>query len=325
MKKEFLLLSILISVSMLFFIVIPFNMDENEEKNYIELEQESSQKISNEVQKTKKKSTNSLELTFDIVRITPEGETIIAGKTEPEIEVEIFDGNEKIGSAFSDSYGDWIWVSENPLKKGIKKFTLKHVDDSGNQHISDQNIIVLLEDKLKNIPKIIRFSNQDNSGLELLSDGSLIEGISLDIVEYSSNEKLILKGRANPDADIKIFLSGDLVGNTISDNKGYWEFISDVIKFNEYDLKLVTLIRNEETIIKIPIFSEIIDRSMLVEKKVIVKNGNSLWRIARKTMGGGIFYSEIYKNNLEKIKDPNLIYPGQVFNIPNKKKNRSYE
>ena len=42
---------------------------------------------------------------------------------------------------------------------------------------------------------------------------------------------------------------------------------------------------------------------------------NSLWRIARKTLGGGIFYTEIYKNNLAKIKNPNLIYPGQVFNI----------
>ena len=38
-----------------------------------------------------------------------------------------------------------------------------------------------------------------------------------------------------------------------------------------------------------------------------------------KTLGGGIYYTEIYKNNLAKIKNPNLIYPGQVFNIPTKR------
>ena len=59
--------------------------------------------------------------------------------------------------------------------------------------------------------------------------------------------------------------------------------------------------------------------------EIIVEPGNSLWRIARKTMGGGIFYSEIYKNNLMRIKNPDLIYPGQVFNIPKIRKNISYE
>ena len=55
------------------------------------------------------------------------------------------------------------------------------------------------------------------------------------------------------------------------------------------------------------------------DDRIIVQKGNSLWRIARKTLGGGVFYTEIYKNNLTKIKNPNLIYPGQVFNIPIKR------
>ena len=61
------------------------------------------------------------------------------------------------------------------------------------------------------------------------------------------------------------------------------------------------------------------------DDRIIVQKGNSLWRIARKTLGGGVFYTEIYKNNLRKIKNPNLIYPGQVFNIPIKRKKKLYE
>ena len=46
--------------------------------------------------------------------------------------------------------------------------------------------------------------------------------------------------------------------------------------------------------------------------------GNSLWRIARSRYGSGPNYSVIYEANKEQIRDPDLIYPGQVFTIPKK-------
>ena len=47
-----------------------------------------------------------------------------------------------------------------------------------------------------------------------------------------------------------------------------------------------------------------------------VQPGNSLWRIARRTLGQGLRYTVIYEANRDQIRDPNLIYPGQVFLIP---------
>jgi len=52
------------------------------------------------------------------------------------------------------------------------------------------------------------------------------------------------------------------------------------------------------------------------EELVIVQPGNSLWRIARRTYGHGLQYSVIYQANREQIRDPDLIYPGQVFELP---------
>ena len=49
--------------------------------------------------------------------------------------------------------------------------------------------------------------------------------------------------------------------------------------------------------------------------------GNSLWKLQKKKLRWRCILYKIYKNNLEKIKNPNLIYPGQVFNIPIKEKN----
>ena len=47
-----------------------------------------------------------------------------------------------------------------------------------------------------------------------------------------------------------------------------------------------------------------------------VKRGDCLWNIAKKYYGNGSKYTTIYNANRDKIKNPNLIYPGQVLTIP---------
>ena len=47
-----------------------------------------------------------------------------------------------------------------------------------------------------------------------------------------------------------------------------------------------------------------------------VSRGDSLWRISRLTYGAGTRFAVVYKANREQIRNPNLIYPGQVFVLP---------
>ena len=52
-------------------------------------------------------------------------------------------------------------------------------------------------------------------------------------------------------------------------------------------------------------------------KTYTVKKGDCLWNIAKKFYGKGSDYTKIYNANKGTIgKNPNLIYPGQVFTIP---------
>lgn len=47
--------------------------------------------------------------------------------------------------------------------------------------------------------------------------------------------------------------------------------------------------------------------------------GDSLSKIAKREYGDAQKWKQIYEANRDKIKDPDLIYPGQVLNIPAEK------
>jgi nucleoid-associated protein YgaU len=55
-----------------------------------------------------------------------------------------------------------------------------------------------------------------------------------------------------------------------------------------------------------------------VDGAVIIRRGDTLWRISRRVYGRGVRYSTIYLANQDQIRDPNRIWPGQVFNVPGK-------
>jgi nucleoid-associated protein YgaU len=47
-----------------------------------------------------------------------------------------------------------------------------------------------------------------------------------------------------------------------------------------------------------------------------VQPGFTLWGIARESYGEGVMYVRVYEANKTQIRDPDLIYPGQVFTVP---------
>jgi nucleoid-associated protein YgaU len=49
---------------------------------------------------------------------------------------------------------------------------------------------------------------------------------------------------------------------------------------------------------------------------VTVQPGSTLWAISRERYGQGILYVRVFEANRDRIRDPDLIYPGQVFDLP---------
>ena len=48
----------------------------------------------------------------------------------------------------------------------------------------------------------------------------------------------------------------------------------------------------------------------------VVQPGSTLWAISRENYGSGVLFVRIFEANKDQIRNPDLIYPGQIFDLP---------
>lgn len=123
-------------------------------------------------------------------------------------------------------------------------------------------------------------------------------------------------GRLLYDTNMKVSLENYTV--TEDATKGPDVTVSITLKqYISYSTKTVTVVKPKPE--KKPVVQQKKKRETSGAPKVktyTVKSGDCLWNIAKKYYGNGAQYTKIYNANKGKIKNPNLIYPGQVLTIP---------
>ena len=123
-------------------------------------------------------------------------------------------------------------------------------------------------------------------------------------------------GRLLYDTNMKVSLENNTV--TEDATKGPDVTVSITLKqYISYSTKTVTVVKPKPE--KKPVVQQKKKRETYSAPKVktyTVKSGDCLWNIAKKYYGNGAQYTKIYNANKGKIKNPNLIYPGQVLTIP---------
>lgn len=75
---------------------------------------------------------------FDLLRVEPDGSTVIAGRAEPNTKVEIRDGETVIATAEAGPSGDFAAVFDEPLKAGDYQLTLNASDGKGASKASEE-------------------------------------------------------------------------------------------------------------------------------------------------------------------------------------------
>ena len=294
---------------------------------------------------------------FDLVRVDPEGNVVIAGRSQPGARIEILDGNTVIGIVDSDDRGEWVFVPEARLTPGARILILRDITKPGVFRESDNAVVLVVPEPGQNIagleekadgmplamvmpreeakneasrifqaPKRKKQGNIDKVGSRKETVDATKEGrqsrLALNTIDYDDSGIIILSGLSNPNSIINVYLDNTLAGSVTSSPDGRWNIeLKSTLKSKKYmirvdqvNLSAKVLERIELPFVKAPVIEATTEKAT-----VIIQPGNSLWRIAAKVYGSGFRYTEIYEANIDQIRDPNLIYPGQVFKIPDQK------
>ncbi len=268
---------------------------------------------------------------FDVVRVDPHGDAVMAGRGVPGTTVVILDNGRPIGSVVVDGRGEWVFVPTTPLTPGNRQLTLETRVPGAAPVASDDVVVLVVPERDKDIAGrptgertgalALRVPKGDGAPtlLQAPAGGNSSGPLSVDIVDYDQKGNLIISGRATPGARVNLYLDNAFIGRAEADAQGNWRLVPEApIKPGVYALRADQTDAGGKVAARVsmPVSRAEPMANAPPEPFVIVQPGNSLWRLARRVYGQGVRYSLIYEANKDNIKDPDLIYPGQVFALP---------
>ncbi len=173
----------------------------------------------------------------------------------------------------------------------------------------------------------------DRGGIRVLQsggDGSQgLSEVTIDAISYDETGEVQIGGRGRASRFVRVYLDNRPIQTVRIDDGGQWRTPLPDVESGVFDLRVDELDSEGQVTsrMEIPFMRE--DREVLEElhssasgegktriKVITVQRGNTLWGIARERYGKGILYVRVFEANRARIRDPDLIYPGQIFAIP---------
>ncbi|MDB2360935.1 LysM peptidoglycan-binding domain-containing protein [Amylibacter sp.] len=253
---------------------------------------------------------------FDLVRVDEDGSAIIAGSAKPNSEVRLLVDGKELETAETDASGAFAILTKIPSGEKPLELQLEDVNDS-NIKSADTVLIIPNKEAEGSGPKIIIAESDGKIIVQEQNDiAPKIQPLSLDTINYAASGDVILAGRASSEQIVRVYVDNKpVVLGEVTDGK--WNFEIPNIEEGIYTLR-VDAINNE---------GKVVDRVESPFQRVIremedgqatIQPGFTLWKLAELKYGFGMRYVQIFEANRDSIKDPDLIYPGQVFQIPEK-------
>lgn len=171
----------------------------------------------------------------------------------------------------------------------------------------------------------------DADGLQVLQPAAssdpapeVMATVALDAISYSEAGEVLLAGRGVGEGFVRVYLDNDPLATSRIAQDGRWRSELPEVDTGVYTLRIDEMDENGNVTSRIetPFKRETDDvLSAAVQgdrpvQAVVVQPGYTLWGISRRSYGDGVQYVRIFEANRDRIRDPDLIYPGQLFSLP---------
>ena len=268
---------------------------------------------------------------FDVARIRPDGGAVIAGRAQPGAKIVLLDGGKEIAQGQADANGEWVIIAQDPpLSAGQHELrVIQHVE--GRAPVtSDQVVVAVVPDRTKpetpaNAEERTLVMIAPSSGAPTLVQPPSAAGVpksgdlAMSTLHYDEGGRVTITGMATPGAVVRAYINDKMVAEGHAGADGSLRLTpADPVSPGKHKLRLDQLTKDGKPIARLELPFDRVPAPPGTgdSSRLVIVRGDSLWNIARAHYGTGFEYTLIYGANKDQIRNPDLIYPGQVFSLP---------
>jgi nucleoid-associated protein YgaU len=281
---------------------------------------------------------------FDIVRVEPNGETVIAGRAAPNSLVRLLDGDKVVAEVKTDANGQFALI---PPVLGGGDHLLSLKQDGQPAATVQQTVAVAVPSGGKG--EVVVALAEPGAATRILSDKSAApEGaskaappreLSIRTVEAEDTGGFYATGLGIPGSTIRLSLNGAAVATVQASEDGRWSLkVERGMAAGAYAVRADQVGVDGKVVSRAEVPFDYPGRRQVASagpatapgiappvgpdavvgdlQSVTVQRGDSLWRISRKMLGSGMRYTQIYTANNNVIRDPSRIFPKQILVVP---------
>lgn len=253
--------------------------------------------------------------TFDIVRIKPDGMIVVAGRWKPNTNLSVLINNKIVATERTNQDGEFAYASGKGLKAGNYTISLMGLEPETKS--ADKVFLYISEAGYENSISLL----MTNDGSRILQSPTLIKDGDLIVskIDYLDTGRIVITGDALPRLRVSLSMNDKHLGFArVSDYRhfGLGADVGELVPGEKYDITLRLHDGDGETIATVHhsfIMPQMTDDN---DTFYTVRRGDCLWIIARNFLRRGVLFSIIAERN--NIKNPNLIFPKQILQIPTK-------
>ena len=289
---------------------------------------------------------------IDLAQVRPDGNAVFAGKAAPNAKVTVFEGDVVLGTTTADENGEWVVVPEAVLGAGEHLVSVGAVSDDGavtvaditmaikvGETAEDSPLVALLPQSETDIPKLLQSPDDrpvaeesvvaerpqpSGEGAQAVpvaeaAPAAVVPALAPRSLAWGAGGELVVSGVSRGGSSVAAEAADTPFGATAVDADGAWQISGRVDMTRPTRVMRFLLSDGDDQAVasyELPVATRDLSQGLDGSRMVIVQRGDALWRIAFQSYGEGVKYIDIVRRNAAAINDPDLIFPNQIFAIP---------
>lgn len=269
---------------------------------------------------------------FDVARIGADGRAVIAGRAAPGARIVLLDGGKEIAKGQSDARGEWVIIIQDPpLAVGQHELrVVQHIEGKAPLTSEQAVVAVVPEPPAASTPVQSRAETlvmiSPPAGAATLVQPPTAAGLpksadlSVSTLDYDDGGYITVSGLAAPGTVVRAYVNDRMVAEGRAASDGRWRLKpADPIDPGKYLLRLDRIATDGKPVARLEMpFDRVVVApvSSTDGRRLHIVKGDNLWNIAQAHYGAGWRHTVIFAANKDQVKNPHLIYPGQILSLP---------